>query len=363
MEYAAANPALPGQEAWVPVEPPTWLEPGSELKVDTEDLESISLPAVAWDAPAAFAAANGMSTSAGKALIRDVLVLAHRTPRFWAQVRAGRVPAWRARKIAQALLGQHEDVCAYVDREVVERVETHGAIGPVVVERLIDEAMLRLHAEERELDQLEALDKRHVTVDPDSINHTGIGELDARADWADLTAFDDTVGALAEALTHLPEHEHESLDVRRSIALGILADPARALALLSGDLDAKPSRVREVTATLDLTQGNLLGLDPVTTDADLKFTSTRSSAPGPAAPTSVGRQGHPTTAATSPAAATTAPARPTARPCRPGRQTYAPTARDRQPRGPNPTCVHPHCNRPARLCDCDHITPFDPAAA
>ena len=43
------------------------------------------------------------------------------------------------------------------------------------------------------------------------------------------------------------------------------------------------------------------------------------------------------------------------------RQTYAPSTRDREAvELENPTCVHPHCTRPARLCDCDHITPFDP---
>ena len=49
--------------------------------------------------------------------------------------------------------------------------------------------------------------------------------MDARADWADLAAFDDAVSEVAEALEQLPDHEHDSLDVRRSIALGILADP------------------------------------------------------------------------------------------------------------------------------------------
>ena len=69
---------------------------------------------------------------------------------------------------------------------------------------------------------------------PHAINHTGIGSLEARADWADLAAFDETVSAVAEAIKDLPEFEHESLDVTpRRIALGILADPARALALLA----------------------------------------------------------------------------------------------------------------------------------
>jgi hypothetical protein len=42
------------------------------------------------------------------------------------------------------------------------------------------------------------------------------------------------------------------------------------------------------------------------------------------------------------------------------RITYAPSAHDRElVERREPTCVHPHCTRPARRCDCDHITPFD----
>jgi hypothetical protein len=184
LEYAAANPALPAQESWEPVEAPSWLEDQTDL-LDEEDRSWIGIPALRWDAPAAFAAANDMSTTQGKALLRDVLVLAHRTPEFWAAVRAGRVPARRACRVAQALLGQPADVCRYVDIALAERLATGAAIGPVVLERLVDEAMLRLHAEQRELEQLESLDARYVTVDPATINHTGIGSMDARADWAD----------------------------------------------------------------------------------------------------------------------------------------------------------------------------------
>src|SRR5215210_2456050 len=38
------------------------------------------VPAVAWDAGAPFAAALGVSTAAGEAVIRDALVLRHRMP-------------------------------------------------------------------------------------------------------------------------------------------------------------------------------------------------------------------------------------------------------------------------------------------
>jgi hypothetical protein len=359
VEWAHANPVLPGQEAWEPAALPSWLEPGSELAVDAEDIEWHGLPAVRWDAPAAFAAANSMSTTAGKALIRDGLVLVHRAPGVWADTVAGRVPAWRARKVAQALVGQPDDVCAYVDRELAGG--RAGTLGQVTLDRLVDEAMLRLHAEERELHQLEALDARHVTIDEASINHNGIGDLGARADWADLSAFDTTVSAVAEAIKHLPEHQHESLDVRRSIALGILADPARALGILNGESEAKPTRVRDLGAFLHLTEPNLLGLDPVVTDADqrahldqvIRDWAGRHDIALTVKPIRHcgGRAGGCTDCtAEIDCIHHTRHALEDYVPSRLDREIVALAAR---------TCAHPHCTRPARHCDCDHVEPFD----
>ena len=49
----------------------------------------------------------GVSTTAAKRLVGHALELRHRLPRLWAQVHAGRVPAWRARLVAEATI--HSD--------------------------------------------------------------------------------------------------------------------------------------------------------------------------------------------------------------------------------------------------------------
>ena len=341
----------PGRSPGSPPQAPSWLEDQTDL-LDQEDRSWIGIPALRWDAPAAFAAANDMSTTAGKALLRDVLVLDHRTPAFWAGVRAGRVPAWRARRVAQALLGQPADVCRYVDTALAERLAEGAAIGPVVLDRLIDEAMLRLHAEQRELEQLEALDARHVTIDPASINHTGIGQLDARAEWADLAPFDEALTQVAQALEHAPGHEHDSLDVRRSAALGILADPARALALLErrrGQAHPFPRPGRRAPPHRAAPARPRPGRSTTPTCA---ATSSRSYAGGPAAPTS--------TWSSSPSYGLPDRAEGGSSHDEPSARRYAPTDRDRATvKRRDRTCVHPNCNRPARQCDCDHITPYD----
>jgi hypothetical protein len=51
-----------------------------------------------------FAAAVGLPTETGKAYLGEALELRHRLPRTWARVRAGELPAWRARRIARATI-------------------------------------------------------------------------------------------------------------------------------------------------------------------------------------------------------------------------------------------------------------------
>ncbi|WP_157545014.1 hypothetical protein [Nocardioides halotolerans] len=300
-----------------------------------------------------------MTTTGGKAVLRDALVLAHRLPGFWAAVRAGQVTARIARRAAQAVLGQPADVCGYIDQQLLARITQSRAIGPVVLDRLIDQAMVHLHAEQRELEQLEALDARHVTIDPATLNHTGIAAMDARADWADLAPFDETLSAVAAVLAQLPEHQHDSLDVRRSIALGILADPARAQALLDGDHHPTPTRRRDLVATLELTDLHLLGLDPVISDADLRSHLDQVIRQWAGRPDvrliikPVRHRDHYNS-------------RDNGCDDRPGHSDalqwrYSPTDRDRETvHRRDRTCVHPHCTRPARHCDCDHITPYEP---
>ena len=54
-------------------------------------------------------------------------------------------------RIAQAVRGQADDVVAHIDEAVSPVAEK---VGPVILDRLIDEAMMRLYPEERELAQL-----------------------------------------------------------------------------------------------------------------------------------------------------------------------------------------------------------------
>ncbi len=184
------------------------------------------LPAISWDADAGFAAAANLSTTSARGLLRDALTLAHRLPLVWARVCAGQVPAWRARQIATAVAGAPDDVCVYLDQSVADRAETLGHIG---LNRVIDEAMIRLYPEEVEAASLERLARMHVTLD-DHVTHTGLVGLDAVGEYAELHDLDHTLTLLAHRLRESDESipTDAPMDYCRARALGLLADPASA---------------------------------------------------------------------------------------------------------------------------------------
>ncbi|GEP33325.1 hypothetical protein NSZ01_10930 [Nocardioides szechwanensis] len=334
--WAHSHPLVPGDASWhAPAA--SGDEDGSPSDTDdVEDLEWFGIPDVAWDAPAAFAAANAMTTTAGKAFLRDALILRHRLPGVFACVVSHQVPVWRARRIAQAVIGKPADVAAYVDTELAR---TAHAVGTVTLDRVLDQAMTFLYPEQREEEQLEALDARYARLSERSLNHTGVAEMALRAEWADLKDFDKALSLVAAALKR--DGNTEPLDVRRAMAIGVLADPARALALINGE--EPPAPTREVVAYVHLTEEAVRGLDPLARD----------------------EHGRTWLEATFRAWCLRTDRHVTVRPVidlndsHPGCEGYTPSEslRERVILR-NPTCVFPHCARPSRACDLDHLIPW-----
>ncbi len=341
VEWAHAHLERPGDESWrVRVERGLDDDAGLPVFVTEAEGEGYGIPEVHWAAVAPFAAANGMSTTAGGTVLRDALVLCHRLPLTWAQVTAGQLPAWRARRIARAVLGAPADVVASIDESLVA---VAAKVGPVQLDRLLDEAMLRLHAEEREIAQVEVLDARHVTLDESTINHTGVAELLIRGDWKDLHDFDQALTDLAQALAATPQGQGESLDVRRSLAVGVIADPARAAALLAGTATPKPRK--RTVLFLHLSHDAVAGRDPVGRNETL---------------------GAPVLAEMIRAWCGRSDTHLTVTPVLDLAERVAVDAYeipDRladRVRLAHPTCVFPWCARPARSSDLDHRIPYDP---
>ncbi|UAL29279.1 HNH endonuclease [Nocardioides rotundus] len=317
------------------------------------------VPGFDWASGASFAAALGTSTAAGERMIREALFLRHRMPRIWRQVQAHEIEAFRARRIAAALYARPADIVDHLDRVLEPIAATIGERG---LEQRIDEAELLLDAEQRELEQLEALDAVGVELDEASIGHTGIATMQIRAEWKDLSDFDDAVAAVAKALAEraraldLPV---ESRDVRRAQALGWLADPARAAALLADPTASVETfrtasqgpggRPSVIELVVHLTGDALLGPDPVATldHAAVRTLLAQQVAAWCARPE--------TDVRVRPVIDLTRHVRSSATTVTDVMALRAALAQ--------PTCAFPHCHRRAVRCDKDHLVPTSEGGA
>ncbi|MDX6360634.1 MAG: hypothetical protein QOH37_3688 [Nocardioidaceae bacterium] len=102
-----------------------------------EALGGDGCPAVSAFAPEPFAAALGVSSTTGMQLLADALDLTHRLPRIWQRVRALEVPAWKARRVAQATHTLSRDATAYVDAHLADRL---ASCGVVLIDRVVAQA-------------------------------------------------------------------------------------------------------------------------------------------------------------------------------------------------------------------------------
>ena len=190
-------------------------------------------PAVAEFCVAELGAVLGVSTTAAKRLMGHALELRHRLPRLWSQVQSGRVPAWRARLVAEATIHATPtltpEAAGWVDTQVAA---VAGKVGPAQLDRLVAEAIKRFELVEEEPfdpDGWQKVDPRHVTIDRDEAHFAGTLHLEAEIDIADALDLD---RALAQgAATRAALGSTLSLGARRAMALGDLARTQTALDL------------------------------------------------------------------------------------------------------------------------------------
>lgn len=214
-------------------------------------------PGVAEFAPAELGAALGMTTYAAQRLVGDALELRHRLPRLWARVHDLDAPhplqAWRARRIAEQTTCLSQRAADAVDREVAPVAHKIG-IGRTM--QLVEAAMIRFDPEEAGRRAKATAEQRGVWLDQRATS--GTRGIRIEADALDASAFDAAVAAIAEALA--AQGDTDRLQVRRAKAVGYLADPDTASALL-GDSRAVPARRRtRVTLYVHLAEGALHGV-------------------------------------------------------------------------------------------------------
>ena len=151
-EDAAAARQLALAARWADLHPPESIHTAATFsygggllgREHEEPIAGPGCPLVAEFCIAELGTVLGISTVAAKKLIGHALELRHRLPRLWAQVHAGRVPAWRARTVAEATIhtapALTPEAAAWVDSQVAA---VAGKIGPAQLDRLLAETLKR----------------------------------------------------------------------------------------------------------------------------------------------------------------------------------------------------------------------------
>lgn len=209
-------------------------------------------PGVAEFAIAEFGAVLGTTTNAAKTMIGQALELFHRLPRCWARVQSGVVPAWRARKVADATIHAVPELtaeaAAWIDAQTAPFLDK---VGPAQIERIIEQAKLNFNLAATADDEDAEPDQRRVDIRTRDLNLSGDGTvfMEARLDLADALDLEQALRAGAEELKALGSEE--ALDVRRSQALGHMARRQLALDLSGGDVErAESTPARRVVLNL-----------------------------------------------------------------------------------------------------------------
>ncbi|MBM7797620.1 hypothetical protein JOE57_000541 [Microlunatus panaciterrae] len=177
-------------------------------------------------AAAEFGIVQELSPWQAARMIADALDLRHRLRRLWLRVCAGEVPAWKACKVAQATRHLKLGPADQVDESVYEVITrlTWSRFQDVLVAKIIEadphEAQARADRAERE---------RFVRTG--RANEHGLKSLYAKATVGDVLWLDAMIARLAKILA--AKGDTDSVDIRRSKALGLLGNPVRCLALLA----------------------------------------------------------------------------------------------------------------------------------
>ncbi|WP_231251293.1 HNH endonuclease signature motif containing protein [Nocardioides furvisabuli] len=366
-EDRAAAELLEVAARWADLHPPESIHTAASFTVagceHEEPIAGPGTPLVAEFCIAELGTVLGITSVSAKKLIGHALELRHRLPRLWAQVHAGRVPAWRARAVAEATIHATPSLTVEAARFIDAQVAAVAArVGPAQLDRLVAETIKRFDlatadpAADPEDGYLH-VDPRHVTIHDQDVHFAGTVRLEAEIDLADGL---DLQRALAHgAATQKALGSHESLDARRAKALGDLARTQTALDLHGSGFEARSARTSTTEDGSDLPTAREVVLHA-------HFDATLSGDTTIFGPTGRLEEGQRlllleqlrSWCGDSHTKITVKPVidlnQPKAAPgyAIPDRIRDHVILRDR-------TCVFPFCSRPARGCDVDHVTEYD----
>jgi hypothetical protein len=166
-----------------------------------------------------------MSDGAASRLIGDALDLRHRLPLIWAAAGAGQVPAFQARRLASATRHLTAEQASWVDGRIAPSL---GAVSWGRLQTLLEAAIYQADPDGAEQEAAYSAQERFVRLGRNSEH--GLKLIIARAAAGDAIWFKATVDRIADILAK--QGDTDTVEVRRSKAIGILAQPAQALQLL-----------------------------------------------------------------------------------------------------------------------------------
>jgi hypothetical protein len=181
---------------------------------------------VAEFAPAEFGGLLRISDTAAHGLIGDALDLRHRFPRLWAQVHAGGVDVWIARKTVQQTRTLSKEAAARVDEKIAGLA---GTLGWPRLRRIVAAAVLAADPPKALSEAERAASEAGARVE-DHVDH-GYATIIIKATAGDIAELNHALGLIADALATLGDTS--TLDRRRATAAGIIAHPTTAMDLLT----------------------------------------------------------------------------------------------------------------------------------
>src|SRR3954471_5622605 len=234
--YAAEGDKLHAAIAWAAMHSVESMDdaacyPGFESELA---LAGPGAPLVAEFAVSELAVALGVTTDAGRAFLGLAMELRYRLPRLWKRVTIGDLAPWRARKVAEQTLTLSMEAAAFVDAHVAAFAHK---ISHARLERLVEESVTRFMPAEAEARRRGAAEHRHFDIHtrhttaagdarpaappPRHTTAEGVVDVTGTLDLADALDLDAAVTQGAADLKDLGCAE--SLDVRRSLAVGVMA--------------------------------------------------------------------------------------------------------------------------------------------
>ena len=198
--------------------------PGTER---SKRVGGLGTPGVAEFAPAELGCLIGRSTYAAAMLLGDVLDLQHRHPLLWQALVERRVRPWQAVPVARATrkAGLSLEQARWVDAQVAPYL---GCIPKQTFEDLLEARIIEADPAAADARAKAAAMEQFVTTGRHA--EYGLATLVARAQAGDVVLFVGMIDRLAKILAL--DGDTRPVGIRRATALGILANPARALTYL-----------------------------------------------------------------------------------------------------------------------------------